>query len=90
MVSPGDCTDLNTSVIDAHVGKHLKDYVREQIRNLRQTDPVMNDKIETSGISCLRVQITHWAAEAWKQLCETSSEESESSAEESSSEESES
>ena len=69
ILSPGNCTDLNTSVVDAHIGKQLKDYVRHEIQKMRETDPVTNNKIETSGISCLRVQITYWAAAAWKQLC---------------------
>ncbi len=71
VVSPGDCTDLNTSVVDCHIGKYLKDFIREQIKQIHEADPVLNNKIEKSGISCLRVQITHWVATAWKQLCQT-------------------
>ncbi len=36
--SPGECTDLNTSVVDAHIGKEVKDRIRENINKVREHD----------------------------------------------------
>ena len=58
-------------MVDAEVGETLKKKIDVKIRELRRSNKVLNDKIESEGIHMLRIQITKWAAEAWEEICAT-------------------
>ena len=52
-VNPGECTDANTSVVDAEIGEILKKKIDAQISHMRKHDPDRNTRIETEGIHML-------------------------------------
>ena len=69
VVSPGNCTDASTSVVDEHIGQKLKDKIKAKIQHKRETDPTFNDRLEKEGPSFVRINITHFAVEAYDELC---------------------
>ena len=58
-------------ILNAEVVETLKKNVDVKIRDLRRSNKVLNDRIETEGIQMLRIQITKWAANAYEEICAT-------------------
>ena len=67
-VNPGECTDANTSVVDAEIGETLKKKIDAKITEVRRENTELNDRIETEGIHMLRTELTRWAADAWEEI----------------------
>jgi len=50
VVSPAECTDANTSVIDCDIGETLKKKIDAQIEAACEADSTLEDRIESEGI----------------------------------------
>merc|ERR1711907_687881 len=72
VVSAAECTDANCSVVDAEIGATLKNIIDKKIDDLCEQDSSYIDRIESEGISILRVEITKWAADVWEEICQSS------------------
>ena len=72
VVSPAECTDANCSAVDAEIGATLKNIIDKKINDLCEQDSSYIDRIESEGISILRLEITKWAADAWDEICQSS------------------
>ena len=63
-------SDSDAELSGSIIGQSIKLKIFREIKNMRENDPVLDAKIETEGISCLRIQITKWVAEAWEEICQ--------------------
>ena len=71
VISPADCTDASTSVVDEHIGQALKSKISQVIDDLELNGPELFEKIETEGLGFFRIQFSKIACQTYKDLLKT-------------------
>ena len=65
VISPAECTDASTSVIDEHIGATFKKDFSKRIEKLMFDDEELFDKINDEGLGFMRSHFTYLSCDAF-------------------------